>query len=70
MKNIFRKDLNLNDKWYHRLFQILFVIWLFILLWNIFINFSNQSSNHYKLVDKLENRLTDKAVKISELLEY
>ena len=70
MKNIFRKDLNLNDKWYHRLFQIVFVAWLIILLWNIFIDFLNQSNNHYKLVDKLENRLNDKAVKIWDLLEY
>ena len=69
MKDIFRKDLNLNSKWWHRLFKILFIIILSILLIMIFLNHLNKSEKHYKLIDKLENRLNDKAIKIDKLIK-
>lgn len=70
LKNLFRKDLELNKKWWHRLFKILFTLSLLIFIWKGLIDFTEESYNHYKRVDNLEDRLNDKVSNTKELLKY
>lgn len=68
--NLFREDLELNKKWWHRLFKILFIVSLLIFIWKFYLIFLEESANHYKKVAELEDRLTDKVLKIEDLLKY
>lgn len=69
-KNIFRQDLELSWKWWHRLFKLLFVLWLLALIWKALIDFGEESYNHYKRVDNLEDRLDNDVYHIKDLLQY
>lgn len=68
LKNLFRQDLELHKKWWHRLLKVFLVIWFIYFLYNfIFLNFIKYSYNYYKETDKLENRLSTDVVKIKSL---
>lgn len=69
--NFFREDLELNKKWWHRLFKILFIVLLFWFFYKTFyIDLIEESFYHYKRIANLEDRLTDKVSKIEDLLKY
>jgi len=55
LKNFFRADLNLNHKWWHRLFKMLFAVFSILLLF--FIANDGLQQDTYAKVDSLTNRL-------------
>ena len=69
LEKIFRKELELNKKWWHKLFKIIVLLLFVLFIWNKLISFWEESFYHYKEVDKLEVRLTDKVSKPKELLK-
>lgn len=61
---IFRKDLSLSQYWWHRLISVVFVI-VNISIFAFFLGIG--SFNRYKVVDKLENRITPTLEEIANI---
>ena len=70
MINLFRKDLELDRKWWHRLAKVLFIFSLLIFVWKHYLLFLEESQYHYKRIANLEDRLTDNVSKVEDLLKY
>ncbi len=69
LKTIFRNELELNKKWWHKLFKIIIFILFILFIWDKLISFWDESFYHYKEVDKLEVRLNDKVSMPKKLLK-
>lgn len=66
MKNFFRKDLNLNNRWWHRLFFVVFVIAFIALVWT---SITNTQWPRYSKVGMLSDRLDDQIHLIGNLVQ-
>lgn len=73
LNNLFRKDLNLQKYWWHRLLVVIFFICLIYMIYavsrDLFVNnFSNVIQ--WKVIDSIENRLTPEVKQIRDLKKY
>ena len=72
MLNFFRKDLNLNKRWWHRLLVVVFFAGFAFCLWwalvNIYSESDNSSFTYYKIVEPLSGRLTSEVKSIDQLI--
>lgn len=75
ISNFFRKDLNLKDKWWHRLFSVIFIIsFIVFLIYNIFYVVTNDifkgdGVQEWEVVSSLSKRITSEVHPISYLIE-
>lgn len=73
VQKFFRKDLNLNGKWWHRLIKVVFILLLIWLpLYNVFYGM-REMKNHYwmEYIDTIDNRIiNDDIVQLRSLLNY
>lgn len=67
-EKMFRTDLKLNDKWFHRVFKVIFILWLLFFIYAMFKDYTYNHSKYNILVDPLENRLNDWVIKIENIL--
>lgn len=66
MKNFFRKDLNLNNRWWHRLFFVVFIIAFIASAW---ISIANTQWPRYSKVGMLSDRLDDQIRLIGSFIQ-
>jgi hypothetical protein len=64
---LYRKDINLSNRWWHRLLVVIFFISFFVILFLIFKNDSNITQ--WKRNDQIEKRLTTKLNSVESLLK-
>ncbi len=67
LHRLFRKDLHLSDRVWHRLFAVLFVVAYLIIFMYLAAPFLDGTKERYVVVDKLEDRLTQKLSHLDEL---
>lgn len=65
--NFFRKDLNLGDRWWHRLLMIIFFASFIIALYTIYDYFDSLIIPQYEIVNSVNDRITTEVKQIREL---
>ncbi len=66
-KNFFRKDLNLKNRWWHRLLLVLFFVSFAVSL--LYATFHTGQPDRYRQVSSLKDRMTNNLTKIGDLVK-